>query len=71
MTESVARRKMSSKNSPSEILYVSLDVVLEIQRRQLAEFGGAAGIRNRSGLESAVEAPKASFDGQELYLPFL
>lgn len=58
---------MSSKNSQNEILYVSLEVVLEIHRRQLAEFGGAAGIRNQVGLESAVEVPKATFDGQDLY----
>jgi death-on-curing protein len=58
---------MFSKNSQSETLYVSLEVVLEIHRRQLAEFGGAAGIRNQAGLESAIEVPKATFDGQDLY----
>jgi len=58
---------MSSKSSRSEILYLSLEVVLEIHQRQLKEFGGADGIRNRSGLESAVENPKATFDGQDLY----
>lgn len=58
---------MSSKNSPSEPFYISLDVVLEIHQRQLKDFGGADGIRNRSGLESAVESPKATFDGQDLY----
>lgn len=49
------------------MLYISLDVVLEIHRRQLADFGGADGIRNRAGLEAAVEVPKATFDGQDLY----
>lgn len=58
---------MSSKNSQSEIHYISLEVVLEIHQRQLKEFGGADGIRNRSGLESAVENPKATFDGEDLY----
>ena len=58
---------MSSKNSPSEPFYISLEVVLEIHQRQLREFGGADGVRNRSGLESAVETPKSTFDGQDLY----
>jgi len=58
---------MSSKNSRSETFYLSLDVVLEIHQRQLKEFGGSVGIRNQSGLESAVETPKATFDGQDLY----
>ena len=58
---------MSLKSSPSDFHYLSLEVVLELHRRQLAEFGGAEGIRNQSGLESAVESPKATFDGQDLY----
>ena len=58
---------MSSKNSRSEIFYLSLDVVLEIHQRQLKEFGGSDGARNQSGLESAVETPKATFDGKDLY----
>jgi hypothetical protein len=36
-------------------------------QRQLKYFGGAEGIRNRSGLESAIEVPKSTFDGQDLY----
>lgn len=58
---------MSSKSSQSNFHYISIDVVLEIHRRQLAEFGGAEGIRNQAGLESAIESPKATFDGQDLY----
>lgn len=58
---------MSSKNLLSETLYISLDAVLEIHKRQLIEFGGSDGIRNQSGLEAAVEAPKASFGGEDLY----
>jgi death on curing protein len=58
---------MYSKNSPSEPFYISLEVVVEIHRRQLKEFGGSDGIRNRSGLEAAVESPKATFDGKDLY----
>ena len=44
-----------------------MEVVLEIHRRQLADFGGAEGIRNQAGLESAIATPQATFDGQELY----
>lgn len=58
---------MSSRNSLNEPFYISLDVVFEIHQRQLREFGGADGIRNRSGLEAAVESPKATFDGKDLY----
>lgn len=58
---------MSSRNSPSEPFYISLDVVLETHQRQLKEFGGADGIRNYSGFEAAVESPKATFDGNDLY----
>jgi len=58
---------MSSKNSPSEPFYISLEVVLEIHQRQLKEFGGSDGIRNPSGLESAINVPKGTFAGQDLY----
>ena len=58
---------MYSRNSLSEPFYISLEVVLEIHQRQLREFGGANGIRNRAGLEAAVEVPRSMFDGQDLY----
>ncbi len=58
---------MSSKNLLSDPFYISLDVVLAIHQRQLKEFGGAVGIRNLAGLEAAVESPKATFDGNDLY----
>lgn len=58
---------MSSKSLLSEPFYLSLEVILEIHQRQLKNFGGADGIRNRAGLESAVEVPKMTFDGQDLY----
>lgn len=58
---------MSSRNSQNEPFYISVEVVLEIHQRQLREFGGTDGIRNRSGLEAAIESPKATFDGKDLY----
>ncbi len=51
----------------SETLFISLEVVLEIHKRQLKEFGGSDGIRNQGGLEAAVQVPKATFDGVDLY----
>lgn len=47
--------------------YISMDVVLEIHRRQIKEFGGAEGLRNKESLDAAIEAPKATFDGVDLY----
>ncbi len=58
---------MSSRNSQNEVFYISLDVVMEIHQRQIKEFGGADGVRNQSGLEAAVEIPKSTFDGVDLY----
>lgn len=51
----------------NETLYISMAVVLTIHQRQLEQFGGSDGIRNRTGLESAVAVPKSTFDGVELY----
>lgn len=58
---------MSLKSLPNEVLYISFDSVLAIHTRQLEAFGGRDGIRNKSGLESAIEVPKSTFDGQDLY----
>ncbi|MEQ1664330.1 MAG: hypothetical protein ABL927_03025 [Bdellovibrionales bacterium] len=44
---------MSLKNSQNDILYISIEVALEIHFRQLREFGGSDGIRSQSGLEAA------------------
>ena len=49
------------------MLYISYEVVLQIHRLQIEEFGGASGLRNESGLRSAIELLKATFDGNELY----
>lgn len=49
------------------IIYLTLNQVLMIHQAQLRAFGGSAGLRNREGLESAIEQPKASFGGNDLY----
>jgi death-on-curing protein len=38
--------------------WIRLDVVLAIHAEQLAEHGGLGGLRDRSGLESAIASPR-------------
>ena len=38
--------------------WIRLDVVLAIHAEQLAEHGGLEGLRDRSGLESAIASPR-------------
>ena len=47
--------------------YISMDEVLMLHRRIIETSGGSMGLLNRSGLESAVEQPRMTFDGQDLY----
>ena len=47
--------------------FLVIDDVLDIHERQLAQFGGGGGIRDRGLLESAVAAPQASFGGEWLH----
>ena len=47
--------------------YLTAEQVLFIHARLIAETGGSHGVRDLSGLESAVERPQATFDGKELY----
>jgi len=58
---------MSLKSLQSNPFYISFEVVLEIHQRQLKNFGGLEGLRNRAGLESAVSTPKSTFGGVDLY----
>ena len=48
-------------------LFLSLDEVLEIHEQQIEAYGGASGIRDAAGLESAIAMPQASFDGEFLH----
>jgi death-on-curing protein len=47
--------------------YLSLQQVIDIHNVMIKRFGGLAGIRDKNLLLSALEAPKASFGGAELY----
>ena len=51
--------------------FLELSDVLRIHIDQIENYGGAAEIRDRSLLESAVEQPRASFGGSYLHqFPF-
>ncbi len=47
--------------------YLSVEQVVELHLRQLARFGGAAGLRDRGTLESALARPAMTFGGEDLY----
>jgi len=47
--------------------YLNLGEVLELHRRLIAQSGGAGGLREMAGLESALAQPQMTFGGQELY----
>ena len=47
--------------------FLSLDNVVQLHDRLIRDYGGAAGIRDSSLLESALEMPRATFDGQFLH----
>jgi death on curing protein len=47
--------------------YLSVNDVLALYRRVMAQSGGLAGVRSFATLESAVLQPRATFDGAELY----
>ncbi len=49
------------------MLYLSVAQVLHLHQLQTGAYGGAAGLRDRSGLESAVARPAATFGGEDLY----
>jgi death on curing protein len=44
--------------------FLDLEDMLHIHDRQLAKFGGAAGLRDQDLLESALAMPRASFGGE-------
>ena len=46
--------------------YLTLGEVVALHRAILAATGGAEGIRDLGGLESALAQPKATFDGTDL-----
>ncbi len=47
--------------------YLTMEEVVILHEKIIADTGGGQGIRDRNGLESAVAQPHAAFGGQELY----
>lgn len=47
--------------------YLTLAEVLDLHRRIIAQSGGANGIRELGGIESALAQPQMTFDGHDLY----
>jgi death-on-curing protein len=50
--------------SHDDCIHLTTEIVQEIQAEALAAFGGSAGVREMSLLESAVAAPQATFGGR-------
>lgn len=48
-------------------IYLDEDDIRDIHTVQLAQFGGADGIRNAEALSSAIAQPQSTFDSEELY----
>jgi death on curing protein len=51
----------------NEPVFLSLDEIIFFHKKEMELSGGAAGIRDKEGIEACVEAPKASFGGQYLF----
>ncbi|MDQ6693089.1 MAG: type II toxin-antitoxin system death-on-curing family toxin [Chloroflexota bacterium] len=50
-----------------DLIFLSLDEVLDLHRDQIVRYGGSAGLRDIGLLVSAVEMPKAFFGGRLLH----
>src|SRR5580658_710935 len=49
------------------IEYLTLDELLEIHSHMITLFGGLRGIRDKTLLQSAIEMPKSTMFGEDLY----
>jgi death on curing protein len=47
--------------------YLSLGEIVTLHQALIDQTGGAAGIRDLAGLESALAQPRATFDGADLH----
>lgn len=47
--------------------HLSLSEIIELHRRIMVQSGGASGLRDLGGLESAIAQPRMTFGGQDLY----
>src|ERR1051326_7121024 len=51
-------------------IFLTLEEVLELHQTQIATYGGTLGIRDMGLLDSAVNAPAATFGGEFLHSDF-
>ena len=49
------------------VAYLSVEIIFEIHRRVIDDFGGEPGLRDRGMLESAVALPQSTFGGKDLH----
>jgi death-on-curing protein len=49
------------------ISYITFEYVIEVHDRLIDEYGGARGVLNEGLLRSALEMPKARFNGRDLH----
>jgi len=49
------------------VRYLTLNDVLEVHRKVMAQSGGAEGLMSLSALESALAQPQMTFGGEDLY----
>lgn len=49
------------------IVFLSLDELIEIHRQQIEIYGGSIGLRDLGALESALAQPETTFDGEYLH----
>lgn len=50
-----------------EIIYLSYNQILEIHEKLIELFGGSNGVRDEHLVNSALERPKVSYMGEDLY----
>ena len=48
--------------------YLSLEEIIGVHAKVIAQSGGSLGLRDRGALESAVAQPQMTFAGEDLYL---
>ena len=53
--------------TPGNCFHLTVEIVREIHKAAIRDFGGADGVREISLLESAVSAPQATFAGKSTY----
>lgn len=55
------------KKPPADLIHLTERVILKIHEEEIRHTNGMQGLRNKEGLKSALEQPKATFDDKELY----